>query len=96
VDLVLSDAPVTSANGSRVYNHMIAQSSVSVFGSPMMAGKYRSGFPLSLHGAPPLMQTTNIEARRSLDEWFEDQKSGPTLSLKLKTALFSRHLPQKE
>lgn len=77
VDLVLSDAPVTSANGSRVYNHMIAQSSISVFGSPRMAGKYRSGFPLSLHGAPLLMQTTNIEARRSLDEWFEDQKIRP-------------------
>jgi len=77
VDLVLSDAPVTSANGSRVYNHMIAQSAVSVFGSPTMAGTYRGGFPLSLHGAPLLMQTTNIEARRSLDEWFEDQKIRP-------------------
>ena len=77
VDLVLSDAPVTSANGSRVYNHLIAQSSISVFGSPAIAGRYRSGFPLSLNRAPLLMQTTNTEARRSLDEWFEDQKIRP-------------------
>ncbi|MBM3577760.1 MAG: LysR family transcriptional regulator [Alphaproteobacteria bacterium] len=77
VDLVLSDAPVTSANGSRVYNHLIAQSSISVFGSPETAGRYRNDFPLSLDRAPLLLQTANIEVRRSLDEWFEDHKIRP-------------------
>lgn len=79
IDLVLSDAPASSASGSRVYNHLIRQSTISVFGSKGTAARYRRNFPLSLHNAPFLLPTTNIEIRRSLDEWFEDRRIRPEI-----------------
>jgi len=83
VDLVLSDAPATTANGSRVYNHLIVQSSISVFGAPEMAARYRDNFPASLDNAPLALQTSNIELRRSLDEWFDDHRLRPDVKAEI-------------
>ncbi|MCC3247292.1 LysR family transcriptional regulator [Methylocystis sp. WRRC1] len=77
VDLVLSDAPATNAGGARVYNHVIGESTVAVFGAKGLAAQYREDFPWSLRGAPLLLQTTNTEVRRALDKWFEDRAIEP-------------------
>ncbi|WP_424363704.1 LysR family transcriptional regulator [Methylocystis parvus] len=79
VDLVLSDAPASTASGSRVYNHIIRQSTISVFAAKGDAARYRENFPRCLHNAPFVLPTTNIEIRRSLDEWFEDQRIRPDI-----------------
>jgi LysR family transcriptional regulator, transcriptional activator of nhaA len=79
VDLVLSDAPATSANGGRVYNHFLGQCGVSVFGAPELAAKYEEKFPSSLDGAPVLFPTPATALRRSLDLWFETRKLVPSI-----------------
>jgi LysR family transcriptional activator of nhaA len=59
---------------------MIRQSTISVFASDSAtAARYRRNFPQSLDNAPFLLPTTNIEIRRSLDEWFEDNKIRPEI-----------------
>lgn len=83
VDLVLSDAPATTANGSRVFNHLISESDTSVYALPELAAKYQPNFPKSLNDAPMLLPTTNIELRRSLDEWFEDHKLRPLVKAEI-------------
>lgn len=83
VDLVISDTPATTAAGSRVYNHLIGQSPISVFALKELAPRFREDFPESLDGAPLLLQTTNIELRTSLDEWFEDHKIRPEVKAEI-------------
>jgi LysR family transcriptional regulator, transcriptional activator of nhaA len=74
VDLVLADAPATASAGARVYNHLLGQSRVAVFGAPALAAKYTKGFPGSLEGAPLLLPTPATALRRSLDLWFENNR----------------------
>lgn len=71
IDLVLSDVPVTNMPHLRVFNHFLAESDVSFFASPVLAKRYRDGFPHSLHRAPILLPTPNSMLRRSMDQWFE-------------------------
>ena len=71
VDLVLSDTPVTGAMKVRAYNHTLGDSTITVFGAPKLARKYRKGFPQSLNGAPFLLQGNATALRRSLETWFD-------------------------
>jgi LysR family transcriptional activator of nhaA len=71
VDLVLSDVPATPTPGARVFNHLLGDSEVWVFGAPALAERHRPDFPESLNGAPFLLPTPNLALRRSLDQWFD-------------------------
>lgn len=77
VDLVIADGPATTAAGARVYSHLIGESGVAVFGAPDLAQRYREDFPRSLIGAPMLLQTTNTELRRAVEQWCEARRIFP-------------------
>lgn len=77
VDLVLADAPATTSAGGRVYNHLLGECGVSVFGAPELAVRYAENFPRSLDGAPLLFPTPTTALRRSLDLWFENERIFP-------------------
>jgi len=79
VDLVIADAPVTTASGGRVYNHLLGQCGVAVFGSPDWAARYSANFPACLENAPFLFPTPSTALRRSLDQWFESQRLFPQI-----------------
>jgi LysR family transcriptional activator of nhaA len=71
VDLVISDAPATSAADARIYNHLLGESGVAAFAAPALHARCAQGFPHSLDGAPLLLPTTNTALRRSLDQWID-------------------------
>ncbi|ATQ70038.1 MULTISPECIES: transcriptional activator NhaR [Methylosinus] len=71
VDLVISDAPATSAADARIYNHLLGESAVAAFATPALHARCAEGFPHSLDGAPLLLPTTNTALRRSLDQWLD-------------------------
>lgn len=79
VDLVLSDAPATTAAGGRVYNHLLGQCGVAVFGAPHLAVTFIDDFPNSLEGAPFLFPTAPTALRRSIDLWFENRRIFPAI-----------------
>jgi LysR family transcriptional activator of nhaA len=77
IDLVLADVPATAAAGLRLFNHVLGEHDVLVFGTPELAARYRPGFPASLHGAPFLLPAAASALRRSLDLWLETAGVGP-------------------
>jgi LysR family transcriptional activator of nhaA len=79
VDLVIADTPATTAIGGRVYNHLLGQCGVAVFGAPELAARYQENFPASLDGAPFLIPTPATALRRSLDQWFESKRLFPQI-----------------
>lgn len=79
LDLVLSDVPATAAAGLRVFNHLLGESGVGVFGPRELAERYRAEFPRSLGGAPFLLPTPGLALRRSLDQWFDAQNLSPVI-----------------
>jgi LysR family transcriptional activator of nhaA len=79
VDLVISDAPATSAADSRIYNHLLGESRVAAFAAPALHARCAEGFPHSLDGAPLLLPTTNTALRRSLDQWIDAHRLFPSI-----------------
>lgn len=71
VDLVISDSPLMPSLRVRAFNHLLGETSVTVFGVESLAHELKAKFPQSLHGAPMLLQTSNTTVRQSLEQWFE-------------------------
>lgn len=79
LDLVITDAPISTAGRVKVYNHLLGSSSITVFGPPETAAKMRRRFPQSLDGAPMLLPLEDSLLRRSLDHWFSENNIRPKI-----------------
>ena len=79
LDVVLSDAPITSSISVKAFNHLLGTCDVTLFCAPALLAKYRKGFPESLEGAPFLLPIEGSNLRRSLDQWFEGLKIRPKI-----------------
>jgi LysR family transcriptional activator of nhaA len=79
LDVVLSDAPITTAVGVKAFNHLLGTSDSALFGSPKLAARYRKGFPKCLDGAPFLLPLEGCTLRRSLDQYFDAHNIRPSI-----------------
>jgi LysR family transcriptional activator of nhaA len=79
LDVVLSDAPVTSMIRVKAFSHLLGTCGVTLFCAPSMAASYRKHFPASLDGAPFLLPTEGSSLRRSMDQWFDSVKIRPNV-----------------
>jgi LysR family transcriptional activator of nhaA len=77
LDLVLSDVPIAPGREVRAYNHLLGESSTTLFGTPELAERLRADFPASLDGAPLLMPGPSTAVRRDLELWFEAREVAP-------------------
>jgi LysR family transcriptional activator of nhaA len=78
LDVVLTDAPSESSSSVKVFNHLLGESPLAIFGGPELLSAYRPGFPESLDGAPFLMPTAASATRRALEAWFDELGVRPT------------------
>lgn len=76
IDIVLNDAPIGSGATPRFRSQLLVECGVAFFSRDV---RWRKGFPGSLDGAPFLLPTDNTAFRRSLDEWFYEEKIHPKL-----------------
>jgi LysR family transcriptional regulator, transcriptional activator of nhaA len=83
IDLVLSDIPATPSMGGRVFNHLLGECELAVFGTLTLMDRYSSNFPASLNGAPLLMPTLNTALRRSLDQWLHTEGLCPEVKAEI-------------
>jgi LysR family transcriptional activator of nhaA len=83
IDLVLSDVPLTPVSGAKVFNHLLGECAVTVFGTAALAAVYRPDFPRCLKGAPFLLPTGNTALRRSLDQWFDAEGVSPRIQAEI-------------
>ncbi|MGB0716014.1 MAG: transcriptional activator NhaR [Phycisphaerae bacterium] len=79
LDVVLSDAPISSNVSIKGFNHLLGECGVTVFGVKKLATKYKRGFPDSVDGAPWLLPTVNTTLRRALDQWFDSCDIHPVI-----------------
>ncbi len=77
VDLVLADAPLTSALHVRAFNHLLGETDLTFYAAPALARALRPGFPRSLDGAPVLLPGGRTALRRALEQWFDAQGLRP-------------------
>lgn len=88
LDVVLSDRPVSGGSNLRVFNHVLGECAVGLFGMPELAAKYRPGFPQSLTGAPLLLPARTNALRGRLDYWFESRHLRPVVLAEFEDSAF--------
>jgi len=76
LDLVLTDAPATGT-ALRAYNHLLGESSTTLFASPALAASTRKQFPRSLDNAPLLLPGPATQLRRALELWLDANALAP-------------------
>jgi LysR family transcriptional activator of nhaA len=69
LDVVLTDRSVRASASLRVYNHLLGESEMLVFGTPDLVHKLGKNFPRNLNHAPMLLPTRNNALRGRIDEW---------------------------
>ncbi len=79
LDLVLSDVPLAPGLDVKAYNHVMGESTITLFATPELARKVKPRFPRSLDEAPFLVPARNTAIRRSLDHWFEAEDVRPRI-----------------
>lgn len=79
LDLVISDAPISSSVKVRAFNHLLGETGVSLFAAPKVAAAHRRRFPRSLDGAPMLLPADTTMLRRALDQWFGAREIRPRI-----------------
>ena len=79
LDLVLSDIPLSPGMDIRAYNHVMGESSITLFATKELRDRLGADFPDSLSGAPFLMPSRDTAIRRSLDRWMERNDLKPTM-----------------
>jgi LysR family transcriptional activator of nhaA len=79
LDLVLTDAPVPPGLRVKVFTHAVAESGVTFFAAPAVAGTLNGRFPKLLDGAPMLLPSDTSALRRPLEQWFDARGVRPAI-----------------
>ena len=80
LDVVLSDAPITSMIPVKAFNHLLGTCGVTLFAAPKLAAHYRKNFPACLDGAPFLLPMEGSSLRRAMEQWFDSENIRPKLA----------------
>ena len=79
LDLVLSDIPLAPGLDVKAYNHVMGESTTTLFAAPGLARRLKRRFPGSLTGAPFLMPSRNAAIRRQLEHWLDAEDVHPVI-----------------
>lgn len=79
LDVVLTDAPASTALRDAVDSVLVEQSAVAFFAAPSLVQSLSNEFPRCLDGAPILLPLSSSRLRRDLDRWFEDRQLRPVV-----------------
>jgi LysR family transcriptional activator of nhaA len=79
IDVVIADRPLPSESGVKGYNHSLGRAPIAFYAVPVLAARYREGFPRSLDGAPMLIPSDSATIRGALTRWFTEHQIEPSI-----------------
>jgi len=79
LDLVIADRPLPRELGVKAFNHELGRSAVAFCAAPALAERHRSGFPLSLQGAPMLVPGEGTSLRGAINGWLQKYQLKPRI-----------------
>lgn len=79
LDVVIADAAVPPDTETKLFNHPLGESTVTLVAPAALASSLRKNFPASLHGAPLMLPLTGSTLRRNLDAWLAREAIVPEI-----------------
>ncbi|MBF0208020.1 MAG: LysR family transcriptional regulator [Oligoflexia bacterium] len=83
LDIIITNSPVAPQANIKVFNHLLGESPVAIYGHPKLLVDSKIKFPENLDKAPFLLPTNNTTLRRSLEEWFIARKVFPNIKAEI-------------
>jgi LysR family transcriptional activator of nhaA len=77
LDIVFADEPAPSSLKVRTFNHLLGESGLTLCAAAPLARSLKRNFPRSLHEAPAFLPSENTSLRRTLEQWFRQEKIRP-------------------
>lgn len=78
LDMLITDRPMPANMNVRAYNHLLGESSISIFGTQQLIKQLgESAFPSCMNKAPILLPGDDALLRTKLVQWFESRKIFP-------------------
>lgn len=77
LDLVIADRPMPAHLSVRGYNHLLGESTMTVFATPALAKTIGSAFPACLNDAPMLLPGEDFAIHQRVLQWLEKQQVHP-------------------
>lgn len=77
LDVVFSETPMGPEYNVRAFNHLLGQSTLSLFAPNALARRLRAQFPERLNDCPLLMPLAGTALRRQIDTWLESHELRP-------------------
>ncbi|MFQ5473673.1 MAG: transcriptional activator NhaR [Dehalococcoidia bacterium] len=79
LDLVLSDIPLAPGIDVKAYNHVMGESTTTLFAAPELVRRLKRRLPRSLTNVPFLMPSKNTAIRRPIELWLEEEDLRPVI-----------------
>jgi LysR family transcriptional activator of nhaA len=74
LDMVIADRPMPNNLNVRGFNHLLGESSLSVFGNPILVASAKGKFPQNLDNMPFLLPGEDVAIRVKLMRWLEENR----------------------
>ena len=79
LDLIIADRPMPTHLSVRGYNHLLGESSLTVFATSALAGTLEGGFPVCIDRAPMLLPGEDFAIHHRLLRWLNDNNLYPRI-----------------
>lgn len=79
LDLVIADRPAPADSHIRCFNHLLGESGLAVFGTPVLCEQWHGDFPARLNGAPLLLPGPDAAIRGRLLAWLDQHHIRPRM-----------------
>lgn len=79
LDMIIADRPMPENLNVRGYSHLLGESGLTVFGSPVLVKDLKGSFPAMLNDTAFLLPGEDAAIRPKLEQWFEDHNLRPRI-----------------
>lgn len=79
LDIILTDAPLSSDFSVKAYSHPLGECPMIVVGQPDLVNRGKKDFPNCLRTLPVLLPTPGTMLRREIDLWLEKKDVSPNI-----------------
>ena len=91
-DFIISDLKLSGKYRNKIFDTPLGASYMAIYAPQNLTEKYKSQKPSDFKDAPFILPTLNLEKRKVLNDWFEDNSLNPKIVAESEDSSLIKHL----
>lgn len=91
-DFIISDLKVSGKYRNKIFDTPLGASYMAIYAPQNLTEKYKSQKTSDFKDAPFILPTLNLECRKALNDWFEDNSLNPKIVAESEDSSLIKHL----